>query len=46
VEAAWGDLTTALGVWSMWLIVVTVLAIVQPESDPDDGLFGLKSVGD
>jgi hypothetical protein len=38
-------LTGALGVWSLTLIVLTVLAIIKPTADPDDDKFALKSVG-
>ena len=30
-------LTGALGLWSLTLIVLTVLAIIEPTADPDDG---------
>jgi hypothetical protein len=38
-------LTGALGLWSLTLIVLTVLAIIEPTADPDDDKFALKSVG-
>jgi hypothetical protein len=38
-------LTGGLGLWSLTLIVLTVLAIIEPTADPDDDKFALKSVG-
>lgn len=38
-------LTGALGVWSLALIVLTMLAIIEPTADPSDDKFALKSVG-
>lgn len=38
-------LTVALGVWSMALIVLTLLAIIEPTAKPDDDKYALKSVG-
>ena len=38
-------LTGALGAWSLALIALTVLRIIDPTRDPDDDLSALKSVG-
>lgn len=38
-------LTGVLGVWSLTLIVLTVLAIIEPTARPDDDKFALKSIG-
>lgn len=38
-------LTGALGAWSLVLIALTVLRIIDPTRDPDDDLSALKSVG-
>jgi hypothetical protein len=38
-------LTGSLGVWSLALIALTVLRIIEPTRDPDDDLSVVKSVG-
>jgi hypothetical protein len=38
-------LTGALGAWSLALIALTVLRIIDPTRDPDDDLSAIKSVG-
>ena len=38
-------LTGALGAWSLALIALTVLRIIDPTRDPDDDMSALKSVG-
>jgi hypothetical protein len=38
-------LTGALGVWSLVLIAITLLRIVDPSYDADDDTFDLKAIG-